>query len=80
MALPSITYDICGCNDSVDEETGILVPPYEAESLYAAMKQLLCAPTKRQQLGQAARKRMEERFDRRYVWRELQRFYARILN
>lgn len=44
MALPSITYDICGCNDSVDNETGILVPPYDAESLYTAMKQLLCAP------------------------------------
>lgn len=68
MALPSITYDICGCNDTVDEETGILVPPYEAEALYQAMLQLLTQPEKRSAPGNAARKRMEERFDRRYVW------------
>ena len=79
MALPSITYDICGCNDSVDDETGILVPPYEAEALYSAMKQLLSTPAMRQQLGQAARQRMEERFDRRYVWRELKAFYRKAL-
>lgn len=79
MALPSITYDICGCNDSVDNETGILVPPYDAEALYTAMTQLLCAPALRQQLGQAARKRMEERFDRRYVWSKLKEFYHKAL-
>ena len=79
MALPSITYDICGCNDSVDNETGILVPPYDAEALHTAMTQLLCAPARRQQLGQAARKRMEERFDRRYVWRKLKEFYHKAI-
>ena len=79
MALPSITYDICGCNDSIDNETGILVPPYEAEALYEGMKQQLCSPSRRQQLGQAARKRMEERFDRRYVWQELKDFYSKAL-
>ena len=79
MALPSITYDICGCNDSVDNETGILVPPYDAGALYTAMKQLLCAPALRHQLGQAARKRMEERFDRRYVWSRLKEFYHKAL-
>ena len=79
MALPSITYDICGCNDSVDNETGILVPPYDEEALYTAMKQLLIDPARRQQLGQAARKRMEERFDRRYVWQELKAFYRKSL-
>ena len=79
MDLPSITYDICGCNDSVDNETGILVIPYDAESLYTAMKQLICAPALRHQLGQAARKRMEERFDHRYVWQELKAFYKKSL-
>lgn len=79
MALPSITYDICGCNDSVDNETGILVPPYDEEALYTAMNQLFSAPARRQQLGQAARKRMEERFDRSYVWQELKAFYRKSL-
>ena len=80
MALPCITYDICGCNDSVDAETGILVPPYEGASLYDAMLRLLGDPVLRSRLGLAARARMESRFDRRYVWQELRRFYARILN
>lgn len=80
MALPSITYDICGCNDSVDAETGILVPPYEGAALYRAMLCLLGDPVLRSRLGLAARARMESRFDRRYVWQELRRFYARILN
>lgn len=79
MALPSITYDICGYNDSVDNETGILVPPYGEEALYTAMKQLLSDPARRQQLGQATRKRMEERFDRRYVWSKLKDFYSKAL-
>lgn len=79
MALPSITYDICGCNDSVDNETGILVPPYDAEALYAAMLRLCKNPRLRHKLGQAARTRMETRFDRHHVWRELKAFYQQIL-
>lgn len=79
MALPSITYDICGCNDSVDEETGILVPPYDAEALYAAMLRLCESPELCKELGHAARARMETRFDRRHVWRELRAFYQQAL-
>lgn len=45
------------------------------------MKQILSPPPPRSQiLSQAASKRMEERFDRCYVWQELRRFYARNLN
>lgn len=64
---------------SVDAETGILVPPYEGSALYRAMLRLLGDPVLRSRLGLAARARMESRFDRRYVWRELQRFYAGLL-
>ena len=48
-------------------------------ALYDAMLRLLSAPALRSRLGLAARARMESRFNRRYVWRELQRFYAGLL-
>ncbi len=79
MALPCITYDICGCNDSVDDETGILVPPYEHATLQEAMLRLLREPHTRRRMGEAARRRIEEKFDRRMVWQELRRFYQKIL-
>lgn len=79
MALPSITYDICGCNDSVDNETGILVPPYDEEALYQAMLRLYESRELRHKLGHAARTRMETRFNRLHVWRELKAFYQQAL-
>lgn len=45
-------------------------------ALYDAMLRLLSDPALRSRLGLTARARMESRFDRRYVWRELQCFYA----
>lgn len=75
MALPSITYDICGCRDSVDKETGILVPPYDKEELYLAMLRLYMDPELRVALGRAARRKVQNKFDRVYVWAELRRFY-----
>ncbi len=48
----------------------------EEEALYQAMLQLHTYPEQRHILGSAARKRMEDRFDRRYVWQELKCFYA----
>lgn len=78
MALPCITYDICGCRDSVDAQTGILVPPYKAAALEAAMEALLASPERRRQLGEAGRRRMEERFARPVVWAALRAFYAEL--
>jgi glycosyltransferase involved in cell wall biosynthesis len=79
MALPSITYDICGCNDSVDNSTGILVPPYDEGALHNAMVQLLENPDRCERLGQAARERMEQRFDRTVVHLALHDYYHQIL-
>lgn len=78
MALPGITYDICGCNDSINASTGILVPPYDEEELYRAMRRLYENPEGRASLGRAARKHIRDKFDREHVWLELQRFYARL--
>jgi glycosyltransferase involved in cell wall biosynthesis len=45
-----------------DGETGLLVPPRDAEALRAAVERLLADPELRERLGSAARARARERF------------------
>lgn len=79
MSLPSIVTDICGCNEIVvDGETGILVPPRNAERLYEAMKRLHNNKHERKIMGENARKRVKEKFNREDVWSALLSFYQNV--
>lgn len=80
MGLPCITYDVCGCNDAVTSESAILVPPYDASALLAALIHLDKDAPLRQNLGAKAHKYVEERFSRKLVWEELSQFYHKQLN
>lgn len=80
MNLPCITYDVCGCNDAVTSESAILVPPYDAHALLAALIRLDKDELLRQNLGNKARRNVEERFSRKLVWGELASFYRQHLN
>jgi len=61
--LPVIASDIGGPAEILTHEVdGILVAPGDERALAEVMKQLLLNPQKRRQLGQAARKAVEERF------------------
>ena len=66
---PLITSDIPGCREAVVEGvSGLLCEPKNADSLYAAMKQMLTLPTdRRRAMGLAGRKHMEKVFDKRLV-------------
>jgi starch synthase len=46
----------------VDGETGLLVPPGEPEALARALERLLADPERGARMGQAGRRRVEERF------------------
>lgn len=80
MALPSITYDICGCNDVVTKDTGILIPPYEEYAIFDAMKFLVTNQFSRLELGKSAHSRIVQNFDRNQTWKTLRVFYNCVLN
>ena len=69
MARPVITSDIYGCREAVDEGvTGLLCTVKDADSLYEQMKKMaLLSREEREQMGLAARKKMERQFDKRIV-------------
>ena len=68
---PLITSDIPGCREAVEPEvTGLLCQAKDEESLYWAMKDFLALPPERRAaMGEASRRRMEQRFDRAAVVR-----------
>ena len=68
---PLITSDIPGCREAVEPEvTGLLCQAKDEESLYWAMKDFLVLPPERRAaMGEAGRRRMEQRFDRAAVVR-----------
>lgn len=61
--LPVVATNIGGLPESVEDgKTGILVPPGDVDSLGKAIKYLVENPELRKEMGEAGRKRVEERF------------------
>ena len=69
MGRPLITSRIHGCMEAViEEESGLLCEPKNADSLYAAMRQFCAFPNERREaMGKVGRQRMEEVFDKKKV-------------
>lgn len=69
MGRAVITSDIPGCREGVEHgKTGMLCKAKDADSLYLAMKKFLELPSKkREQLGRAARRKMEREFDKKDI-------------
>jgi glycosyltransferase involved in cell wall biosynthesis len=66
--LPIVATDIRGCREVVDHErTGLLVPARDSAALEAAIDRLVCDPTARQRLGEAAAAKARAEFDQRRV-------------
>jgi glycosyltransferase involved in cell wall biosynthesis len=74
--VPVIATDVGAIPEQVvDGETGLLVPPGEAEPLRAAIAALLASGEQRAVLGVAARRRYEERFSIAQCARALESVY-----
>ena len=63
----------------VDGETGFLVPPDDVEATERAIHTLLTDGDLRQRMGEAARRRVDERFTTEQYARRVSRAYARVL-
>ena len=82
MRLPVLATDICGCNEFVSPGVnGWLVEPRDAKALAAAMREALTLPPDAlKAMGEAGRRRVKERHERRAFWDSLGRFYEAELS
>lgn len=80
MWLPVIATDISGSNEAITAGlNGWLVPPADIDALYVAMDSALALPKESLlAMGQRARQRIAERFERTEHWKRMQRFYQEL--
>ena len=78
-AVPVVTTNTAGCREYVgQEETGLLVPPQNAEALSAAILKLAQDAALRQRMGRSARERVLREFDSRIVTQKYLEVYREI--
>lgn len=81
MRIPVIATMVTGCVDAVvDRVTGLLIEPESTAALLAAMRTLVMDPGLRKAMGQAARKRIEEKFRADLYIQYHQEFYRHHLD
>lgn len=80
MGLPVVATRVPGCVDAViDGETGLLVPPRDAEALARAISRYLDDPELARRHGQAGRARVLADFRREGIWEALAATYEDLL-
>ena len=76
--VPCVATDV-GDSASIVGETGRVVPPRDPRALAAAWEELLAlAPDARKRLGQAARLRIQERYDLASITRRYEDLYEAL--
>lgn len=79
-ARPVVTTDWPGCRDAVvPGETGLLVPPRDAQALAAALRRLIADAAARRRMGRAARALAERAFCARAVARRHLEIYRALV-
>jgi glycosyltransferase involved in cell wall biosynthesis len=77
---PMVATDVPGCREvAIQNETGLLVPPDDADALAAAIEQLAGSPDLRARFGRAARRLAEERFAADAIGRAVLGLYLRLV-
>jgi len=77
--LPVVAYQHGGAGEIiVEQETGLLVPPGDVQALGQAVAELLADPARVEWLGQAGRRRVEERYDVRPLTRRVEDVFTSI--
>lgn len=77
---PVVASDVGGLQFTVvNEETGLLAPPQDVPAFANAIDRILIDPAWREELGQAARKRVEDKFSWNGVATQLTELYNNLL-
>ena len=80
MGLPSVVTDINGSREIIIHgENGLIVPPYDSDSLYVAMKQMLIDTIARKKMASNARPLIDSRFEKSFVQGCMMKFYKEII-
>jgi L-malate glycosyltransferase len=78
--VPVVTTRVGGSPEAVlDGETGVLVPASDPRTLASAIESLLSDRDRARRMGQAGRRRMEERFSLEAMARATERLYRSVL-
>jgi len=78
--IPSVAGDSGGVRSAVrDGETGIVVPPADADAITDAIRSLLLNPERRQQMGRAARHAVETHYNWDRVARDTREFTYEVV-
>jgi len=78
--VPSVAGDSGGVRSAVrDGETGIVVPPADADAITDAIRSLLLNPERRQQMGRAARHAVETHYNWDRVARDTREFTYEVV-
>jgi glycosyltransferase involved in cell wall biosynthesis len=76
---PMVATDVPGCREvAIPNQTGLLVPPDDADALAAAMEEMARSPELRARFGRAARRLAEERFAADAIGRSVAKLYLRM--
>lgn len=76
--VPVFAYDVGGLAEVVGDDCGVLVPPFDAKALAAAVAGLLDDEARRRQMGRAARRRAVEHFRAAPILDRWQDLYRRL--
>lgn len=80
MGLPAIVTDINGSREIIIEgENGLIIPPRNADALYAVMKEMVVNSALRESMASKARKLVADRYEQSYVRKCLKEYYTQIL-
>jgi lipopolysaccharide/colanic/teichoic acid biosynthesis glycosyltransferase len=80
LEVPSIVSDINGCNEIIDHgSTGLIVKPKDEEVLFNAMRRMVTDESLRRRFAISARKKVVSDFDQRFVWKQIENEYNRLL-
>lgn len=79
MCLPSIVTDINGCNEIIEDAVnGLIVPPRDAEALYAAMARMVDDKELYDKMSNCSREIVQSRFEQKDVWNALLNMYRML--